>query len=211
MKPQKGKTYIALQDIQDDAPLNTVYYKKGQVYQSDVDGCITDEEGDQHHRWDDEPCSLRTFSECFAPFRANGPEPGKFNYGDLLNALNKGGVKDLHNSAIFEHTSPFHDNWMMIIHVHEDDYKVVVQPQHLMGIDTPEPDEYIGLIRLTNDTGDDIDFNYWEPVLIMVDGVVTHISQTEFSFGGNGFYDPIDLDDCNNDLTSTRDEDDWDE
>lgn len=119
------------------------------------------------------------------------------NYGDLLSALNKGGVKDLHNSDIVLNTSPLNENWMMIIHVHEDDHKVVVQPQHLLGIDTPEEDEYIGLIRLQSDTGDDLDFNYWEPVLIMVDGVVSHISQSEFSFGGNGLYDPVNLDECN--------------
>ena len=187
MIPIKGNTYRCTTTVAEPT-LGTEYYTEGKLYVSEVDSCLTDNEGDEFHLWGDDIELARKFSDHFEVVNAMK------TYSDLLNVLNKAGVKDLFIPELNPYMGS--TNWMMIIHAHEDDYKVIVQPQHLEGIDTPEDDEYIGLIRLISDTGDDIDFNYWEPVLIMVDGIVSHISQSEFSFGGNGLYDPIDLDEC---------------
>lgn len=192
MIPIKGNTYRCTTTVAEPT-LGTEYYTEGKLYVSEVDSCLTDNDGDEFHLWGDDIELARKFSDHFEVVNAMKT----MNYGDLLEDLNKGGVKDLHSYDILLNTSPLSENWMMIIYVQEDDHQVVVQPQHLLGIDTPEEDEYIGLIRLQSDTGDDLDFNYWEPVLIMVDGVVSHISQTRFSFGGNGLCDPVDLDECN--------------
>lgn len=196
-KPLKGNTYECLKTTKDMGPYKNEYFTKGKIYPCEVEGCLTDNEGDKHHRWDDDEfLGKHTFSRTF---KLHTLDKRNTPYSDLLNMLNKAGVKDLFIPELNPYMGS--TNWMMIIHVHEDDYKIIVQPQHLEGIDTPEEDESIGLIRLLSDTGDDIDFNYWFPAMIMVDGIVTHISSTEFNFGGNGIFDPVDLDDCTPDTT----------
>lgn len=49
---KKGNSFVCIQDVimEDD----TLVYKKGSVYTSEKDGCITDEDGDIDHHWDDE-------------------------------------------------------------------------------------------------------------------------------------------------------------
>jgi hypothetical protein len=49
---KKGDSFVCIQDVimaEDDS----LVYKKGFVYTSEKNGCITDEDGDIDHRWDD--------------------------------------------------------------------------------------------------------------------------------------------------------------
>lgn len=104
-----------------------------------------------------------------------------YNFGDLLNLLNKAGVTDLHNPNHQEYHSS--TKWVMVIKLEEDETMCAVTPDMLLSIDTPEEDEAIGLIRLLDidEDGDtDIDFNYWAPILISVEGIITHVDVNEF-------------------------------
>jgi hypothetical protein len=49
---KKGDSFVCVEDVimNDD---DSLVYKKGFVYTSEKDGCITDEDGDIDHRWDD--------------------------------------------------------------------------------------------------------------------------------------------------------------
>ena len=42
-----------------------IWYHKGRVYQSDMDGCITDEDGDIDHMW------IGGIEEYFIPYISN--------------------------------------------------------------------------------------------------------------------------------------------
>lgn len=47
-----------------------LWYQKGKIYQSNMDGCITDEDGDIEHEW----CSRRAeeeLAEYFIPYVSN--------------------------------------------------------------------------------------------------------------------------------------------
>lgn len=114
------------------------------------------------------------------------------NYAGLLNGLNKAGLCHLHHEGLNQYMDS--ENWSMLIFCREDECLLYVLPHHLLGIDTREEDEEIGLIRMEDVNGDDIDFNYWYPVMITVDGVVTHKEDNSqpLLFGGNltGF-DPL--------------------
>jgi hypothetical protein len=49
-----------------------LWYKKGRIYQSDEDGCITDEEGDTGHVWPtDRQYERDCFLEYFIPYVSN--------------------------------------------------------------------------------------------------------------------------------------------
>ena len=49
---------------------NSVWYQKGRVYQSDMDGCITDEDGDIDHEWTGRG-SEEKIKEYFIPYISN--------------------------------------------------------------------------------------------------------------------------------------------
>lgn len=64
--PELGKSYVALKDVHIPKPLSdgSKYYKEGEVYVSENEGCITDETGDTEHIWEDAPGEF-TFSDTF--------------------------------------------------------------------------------------------------------------------------------------------------
>ena len=71
-------------------PSEEVAYKKGKIYYSDYDDCITDEQGDMHHRWiilSDE------FIECFEKVVENKKDTSETNSFELIQSLS-----DLENS-----------------------------------------------------------------------------------------------------------------
>lgn len=43
-----------------------LWYQKGKIYTSDMDGCITDEDGDIDHEWTKEE-----IEKCFIPYISN--------------------------------------------------------------------------------------------------------------------------------------------
>ena len=48
-----GKKFRCIQDVIFGGV--DVIYKKGRIYKSEVEGCITNEEGNQFHEWIEEP------------------------------------------------------------------------------------------------------------------------------------------------------------
>lgn len=47
----KGDVFECIKDVIEDGCI--VYYRKGGIYQSHIDGCITDTRDDDEHEWDD--------------------------------------------------------------------------------------------------------------------------------------------------------------
>lgn len=112
-------------------------------------------------------------------------------YSQLLNELNKGGFCDLHHEGLEPYLNS--TSWSLLIHLELDDAMLLVQPHLFQGIDTPEEDETVGLIRLYEDHGTiDVDYNYWMPVMLIVDNVVTHFSEDyDLMFAGNGMFETL--------------------
>jgi len=55
MKIEKGKRYLCLEDVvMEDS--DTVAYYKDKIYRSEVDDCITNEQGDKEHWWPKDNC-----------------------------------------------------------------------------------------------------------------------------------------------------------
>lgn len=46
-----------------------LWYQKGRIYQSDIDGCITDEDGDIDHEWTGR--AEKEIEEYFIPYISN--------------------------------------------------------------------------------------------------------------------------------------------
>ena len=51
MKIKKGDRFLCIKDVrmEDD---NRLVYSEGEVYESEVDKCITNDEGDINHEWE---------------------------------------------------------------------------------------------------------------------------------------------------------------
>lgn len=62
LKPEKGKWYKCIKtvEMEDDGE---IAYIEGKSYLSEINGCITDEDGDKEHYWDEE-CDTEMY---FAP------------------------------------------------------------------------------------------------------------------------------------------------
>lgn len=50
---KKGDSFVCIEDVIMDDEHYSLVYKKGSVYTSEIDGCITDEDGDINHHWND--------------------------------------------------------------------------------------------------------------------------------------------------------------
>ncbi|MDV3750633.1 hypothetical protein CMU19_04400 [Elizabethkingia anophelis] len=49
MKPEKGQKFLCIKEV--EMTDGDIDYIKGIIYTSDIDGCITDEEGCANHKW----------------------------------------------------------------------------------------------------------------------------------------------------------------
>lgn len=67
MKITKGQKYLCIKEILLDHNPKKVAYRKGRVYKSDIDLCITDELGNKDHAWQGDGEGNYEFSDCFRP------------------------------------------------------------------------------------------------------------------------------------------------
>ena len=51
MKIKKGDKFLCIRDVRMEDS-NRLVYSEGEVYVSEFDGYITDDEGDKHHGWE---------------------------------------------------------------------------------------------------------------------------------------------------------------
>ena len=52
MKIKKGDKFLCIRDVRMEDS-NRLVYAEGEVYESEVDKCITNDEGDINHQWED--------------------------------------------------------------------------------------------------------------------------------------------------------------
>lgn len=83
MKIKKGQRFRCIKDVVMDS--GNVAYRKGYTYISHLHGCITDDYGDERHRWPDDIETWEHF-ELYAPegYWADGSPKAKFQIGDLV-------------------------------------------------------------------------------------------------------------------------------
>lgn len=51
MKIYKGQQFLCVEDVIMEDEDESIAYIKGNVYHSEIDGCITDMQGDTEHEW----------------------------------------------------------------------------------------------------------------------------------------------------------------
>lgn len=51
---KKGERFMCIRDVK-MSDTQQVYYNEGKIYESEIDGCITNEKSDQYHQWDSYP------------------------------------------------------------------------------------------------------------------------------------------------------------
>lgn len=65
---KKGETYICTNDVYMEGEVYRPIYKKGKVYQSDIDGSLVDECNDTHY-WSNRESFEKYFKKCALPIK----------------------------------------------------------------------------------------------------------------------------------------------
>lgn len=81
MEIKKGQRFRCIKDVVMD--IGGVGYHKGFTYTSAIDGCITDDYGNDGHMWDDSTM----FWEHFELYDPVGSEEESFSFQDIANGL----------------------------------------------------------------------------------------------------------------------------
>lgn len=62
MKIKKGDKFLCIRNVRMKND-NILVYSEGEVYKSEVDKCITNDEGDRNHQWEDVIYTERYFKK----------------------------------------------------------------------------------------------------------------------------------------------------
>lgn len=98
---KKGERYLCIKEILLDHNPKKVAYRKGTVYKSEIDLCITDELGNKDHAWQGDGEGNYEFSDCFQPLsEAKWAIKRTHENAEVVNRWANENIKNGHNDNV---------------------------------------------------------------------------------------------------------------
>lgn len=164
-RPRAGARYRCTKEVwMNEYPISRVF-ELNKIYECHEDGHFIDDSGQNHQ------ATEIFFLEHFEWV------PQIYTFGELLNALNKAGHKELH-APWLEDLYPS-NNWVLVM---QDQWEIkgtlgFLTVGNNVQMDTPEEGEDYGLVRFEDWEGDH-DLSEPTIAIILVDGYCTHASSS---------------------------------